>query len=145
MLRFWDIRSCNKVLILSLRFYTVFGIHWVNACVKLDPGAHVFYAFGFALKSECDKIWMPLPSQGFKHRRVGSITSINLTKWSLAFMFLFLITIMSTKSHMWTCFSHCLTMQELLNFIFFLVLDIMIRYTGAVKNKFTCYDYLHLY
>jgi hypothetical protein len=22
--------------------------------VKLDPGAHVFYAFGFALKSGCD-------------------------------------------------------------------------------------------
>jgi hypothetical protein len=24
--------------------------------VKLDPGAHVFYAFGFALKSGCDKV-----------------------------------------------------------------------------------------
>jgi hypothetical protein len=24
--------------------------------VKLDPGAHVFYAFGFALKSGCDNI-----------------------------------------------------------------------------------------
>jgi hypothetical protein len=23
--------------------------------VKLDPGAHVFYAFGFALKSGCDR------------------------------------------------------------------------------------------
>jgi hypothetical protein len=24
--------------------------------VKLDPGAHVFYAFGFALKSGCDML-----------------------------------------------------------------------------------------
>jgi hypothetical protein len=24
--------------------------------VELDPGAHVFYAFGFALKSGCDRV-----------------------------------------------------------------------------------------
>lgn len=40
-----------------------------------------------------------------------------------------------------TLFNNARTSQ----FYFFLVQDIMIRYTGAVKNKFTCYDYLHLY
>jgi hypothetical protein len=29
--------------------------------VKLDPGAHVFYAFGFALKSGCDNEKTPTP------------------------------------------------------------------------------------
>jgi hypothetical protein len=38
----WDIRSCNKCLMLSLPFTLCFGIHWVDACVQLDPGAHVF-------------------------------------------------------------------------------------------------------
>jgi hypothetical protein len=27
----------------------VFGIHWVNACVKLDPGAYVFMHSGLPL------------------------------------------------------------------------------------------------
>jgi hypothetical protein len=34
--------------------------------VKLDPGAHVFHAFGFALKSGCDKV---PPTTGCLHWR----------------------------------------------------------------------------
>jgi hypothetical protein len=31
--------------------------------VKLDPGAHVFYAFGFALKSGCDMLHSRMPKE----------------------------------------------------------------------------------
>ena len=46
-----DFRSCNNVNTLSLRFDTVFGIHLVVACMELDPGIHVTYAFSFAFKT----------------------------------------------------------------------------------------------
>ena len=51
-----DFRSCNNVNTLSLRFDTVFGIHLVVACMELDPGIHVTYAFSFAFKTGCDKM-----------------------------------------------------------------------------------------
>ena len=51
-----DFRSCNNINTLSLRFDTVFGIHLVVACMELDPGIHVIYAFSFAFKTGCDKV-----------------------------------------------------------------------------------------
>ena len=50
-----DIRSCNNVNTLFLRFDTIFGIHLVVACMELDPGIHVTYAFSFVLKTGCDR------------------------------------------------------------------------------------------
>ena len=49
-----DIRSCNNVNTLSLRFGTIFGIHLVVACMELDPGIYVIYAFSFGFKTGCD-------------------------------------------------------------------------------------------
>ena len=51
-----DIRSCNNINTLSLRFGTIFGIHLVVACMKLDPGIHMTYAFSFVLKTGCDRV-----------------------------------------------------------------------------------------
>ena len=51
-----DIRSCNNVNTLYLRFGAVFGIHLVVACMELDPGIHVTYAFSFAFKTGCDRV-----------------------------------------------------------------------------------------
>ena len=51
-----DIRSCNNDNTLSLGFGTVFGIHLVVACMELDPGIHVTYAFSFVLKTGCDRV-----------------------------------------------------------------------------------------
>jgi hypothetical protein len=56
----YDFETFGHVINVWCSLYTFtlcFGIHWVNTCVKLDPGAYVFYAFGFALESRCDTIW----------------------------------------------------------------------------------------
>jgi hypothetical protein len=45
-----------NVLILSIRLDTVFWYSLSRCMCELDPGAHVFYAFRFALKSGCDKV-----------------------------------------------------------------------------------------
>jgi hypothetical protein len=39
--------------------------------VKLDPGAHVFYAFGFALKSGCDSVAQQPANTGQVNANVG--------------------------------------------------------------------------
>jgi hypothetical protein len=43
-----------NVLILSIRLDTVFWYSLSRCICELDPDVLVFYAFGFALKSECD-------------------------------------------------------------------------------------------
>jgi hypothetical protein len=46
--------------------------------VKLDPGAHVFYAFGFALKSGCDSYFPSQQVETSQYKKARAATNLNV-------------------------------------------------------------------